>query len=208
MNWGRRVKSPGSAYLRKIDEFVDVVHWDPGAAARMLDADKRLAIGVSSWGESPIQAASHVGRQELILSLLERGAPLDLFGACVVGDLKAVVAALAGKPRNACGVHGLPAIHFGIVSRDVEVVTLLIEEGVALAPRRASISPLHSAVAVGVRPIVDLLLERGADPSARDAFGATPLDWANRLYGAGSPLVRTLTAVPARTTCIVLPKAC
>jgi len=39
-------------------------------------------------------------------------------------------------------------------------------------------TPLHLAVMVGRRDVVELLLSRGADPNARDAAGQTPLHWA------------------------------
>ena len=164
----------------------------------MVAADSRFATCTSSWGETPIQAASHLGHRQLIWHLLECGAQLDLFVASAIGDLKAAKAALADTPRDACGVHGLPTLHFAVASRDVEVVTQLLGVGVAVIPRRASISPLHSAVAVGLQSILLVLLAEGADPLARDAFGATPLDWACRLYGTGSSLVRILAASSAK----------
>ena len=58
-----------------------------------------------------------------------------------------------------------------------ELVAALVEGGVS--PQVAGRSPLHQAAIVGELDLVQLLVEHGADPGARDPqFHATPVEWA------------------------------
>ena len=69
-----------------------------------------------------------------------------------------------------------PPLRRRLVSR-WELVAALVEGGVS--PQIAGRSPLHQAAIVGELGLVQLLVEHGADPSARDPqFHATPVEWA------------------------------
>jgi len=93
-----------------------------------------------------------------------------------------------------------PSIHDAALRADVEAVQSLLDEDSSLinAVAGRGKTPLHQAVTSGSErtdELVALLLERGADPNARDVTGMTPLHvaawWTTRsragiLVGAGS----------------------
>jgi ankyrin repeat protein len=151
-----------------------------------------LGREVSSWGETCLQAAAHLGHQRLAMRLLEMGVPSDLYVECVLGDpSRAATLVRAGK-TDLRGVHLLPILHFAVVSRNSVVVETLLESGALVNPQCASLPPLHSAVAYADLFMVRCLLQAGADPLAVDAFGETALDWAITLDGDSSPLAALL----------------
>ena len=175
-----------------VDGFVSAAHFLPALAIQMLRRDSALARVVSSWGETPLEAASHLGHRDLIRQLLRRGVALDPFAAAALGDKTAVYALVTADTFEACGVHGLPLLHFGIVSRDPSVFQLMVERGVSVNPVRASLPPLHSAVATGQTLAIKTLVYFGADLLATDAFGATASDWAQSIHGPQSEEFRLL----------------
>ena len=164
-----------------VDDFVGLAHDEPSAAATWLRWRPELAYLTSSWGENALQAASHLGHKQLLSALLEHGAAVDVYAACSMGDTATVRALLPAHSAQACGIHGLPILHFGVVSRDVQMLEFLLGAGVAANQPGASLSPLHSAVAIGSKTMIRLLLAAGADTRFRDALGATALDWAQEL---------------------------
>src|SRR5262245_31859276 len=161
-----------------IDGFVGAAHTAPLDAERALMADQKLAQRASKWGETGLQAASHCGHRHLVRSLVRAGAELDVFAACVLGDLAAIRRTLSGVRPDACGVHGLPLAHFAVMSREPGVLEWVLAAGVEVNPAGASVSPLHTAVAIGSEAMTGLLLAAGADPDFPDAFGRTAADWA------------------------------
>ena len=182
------------------DAFVDAAHQDPAQAVRMLARRRRLAHARASWGETALQAASHLGHQDLVRRLVNAGAPLDVFAACAVGDWPAVLALLPRSDPDDLGVHGLPLSHFAVMSGDPRMLQTLVDAGVALNPRGASLSPLHSAVAIGSIPMIRTLMGAGVDCEVRDAFGATALEWAYEVEDRGSVLAVLLAAGLRRPT--------
>src|SRR5258705_9873784 len=170
------------------DDFVGLVHDDPEAALAQLERSARLAGAAASWGETALEAASHLGHRRLLAGLIEAGAVPDIFAACVMGDMRAVEALLPFSRPDVLGVHRLPLLHFAVVGRDPSMLDMLLEAGIALNPRGASLSPLHSAVAVGSVPMIRALMEAGVDRTVTDAFGATALDWAYEVDDKGSIL--------------------
>lgn len=160
----------------------------------MLDQDPKLAICHSSWGETALQAASHLGHRSLLSSLINVGVSVDLFAACAIGDIDTALELIRLTGPDVCGVHGLPILHFGVVGGKPYVLGILLAAGVPVNPKTASLSPLHSAVACGSLAMIHRLLLAGADPTAPDAFGATVLDWALDLEREGSEIVSVLTS--------------
>jgi ankyrin repeat protein len=182
------------------DAFVGLVHDDPGAALIRLEGSRSLALAAASWGETALEAASHLGNRRLLAAFIEAGAVPDIFAACAMGDMRGVEGLLPFTRRDALGVHRLPLLHFAVVSRDPAMLDMLLDAGVALNPRGASLSPLHSAVAVGSVPMIRALVEAGVDRSVTDAFGATALDWAYDVEDKGSILAVMLSGYLRRAT--------
>ena len=54
--------------------------------------------GGSDW-ESALGAAAHVGRKDIALYLLEKGARMDIFAAAMLGELEVVQAILVAQPE-------------------------------------------------------------------------------------------------------------
>lgn len=183
-----------------VDVFVNAAHHEPEVAMGMLRKDRSLATARASWGETALEAASHLGRRELIRRLLGEGAVLDVFAATAMGDREAVLELLPEAGLDACGVHALPLLHFAVMSRDQGMVELLLHEGVHLNPDGASLSPLHSAVAIGSVPMIRALVAAGVDCGATDAFGATALDWAYEVEDRGSVIAVLLSGYLRRVT--------
>ncbi|HEY0072885.1 MAG TPA: ankyrin repeat domain-containing protein, partial [Abditibacteriaceae bacterium] len=91
-------------------------------------------------------------------------------------------------------------LDLAVQAGNVNLVTFLLDKGAALnvsgyvpvftsldfpndgykMPGREGATPLHQAVFNGDKGMVELLLKRGADKNAEDAFGRTPLDIAER----------------------------
>jgi hypothetical protein len=82
----------------------------------MLDAEPRLIRATWDWGggdfETGLGGAAHMGRRDIAGLLLERGAPLDLFAAAMLGELGVVRGALEARPAQARvpGPHGIPLL--------------------------------------------------------------------------------------------------
>ncbi len=177
-----------------IDLFVHLAHQSPMAALALLDRHPALSRATSSWGETALQAASHLGHRKLIAGLLECGLTLDIFAAAALGDVAAVSAMIAAGPKDLCGVHDLPLLHFAVMSRDLAMVEALIAAGAPPCPPEASLSPLHSAAGIGSKPMVHALVSAGADVSFTDAFGQTALDWAYDLRVTDPQMLELLGA--------------
>ena len=176
------------------DAFVDAVHHHPRLALEMLKNDRSLALARAGWGETALQAACHLGQHELIRGLISAGAKQDVFAACAAADIEALNEFLQDTDPTECGIHGLPLSHFAVVSGDTGTVQALIDAGIEMNPAGASLSPLHTAVAIGSIPMIKALMATGVDIGVSDAFGATALDWAYDVEDRGSVLAVLLAA--------------
>jgi uncharacterized protein len=187
-----------TARQQAADALVMAAHCDPRGAVRLLAANPTLVERRASWGESVLEAASHLGNQGLAWLCIEAGAPIDLFAACALGDRRLAMVRFDATSADARGVHGLPLLHFAIVGGSIEMLDLLLEKGVAINPPKAPVSPLHTAVAMKPVSVIRKLLDAGADANAPDSMGATPLDWAVDLHGPRSLAARMLVRFGAR----------
>jgi hypothetical protein len=99
-----------------VQAFVQQAHGDLDGVRELLDAEPALVNSVWDWGggdwESGLGAAAHMGRRDIALFLLDRGARLDLFAAAMLGELEVVRAMLALYPsmRDQPGPHGIPLV--------------------------------------------------------------------------------------------------
>jgi ankyrin repeat protein len=156
-----------------VDECIGNAHGNLDRVRELVEKHPALVGARASWGESAIEAATQMGRRDIIDYLVSQGAPVDFFTACVMGRLEQVEAELASDPgrARARGVHDLPAIYFAAIGGQLEVAELLLAAGADVNETAPAAAPIHGAVMGGRPEVVRWFLERGADPSLSDFEG-------------------------------------
>jgi hypothetical protein len=99
-----------------VKEFVVAAHGNLEKTQSLLASQPGLINATWDWGggdfETALGGASHMGRREIALFLLEHGARMDLFAAAMLGRLDVVKAAIAAFPgiEKTLGPHKIPLI--------------------------------------------------------------------------------------------------
>jgi uncharacterized protein len=170
---------PVSAELDQsiVEECVGNAHGNLDKVRELVEHHPELVTAQAPWNETPIEAATQLGRKDIIDYLLDRGAPLDLFTACVLGRRDLVEAELDRDPARARsrGVHDLPVLYFAAIGRQLDVARLLFDRGAAVNDAAPAAAPIHGAVMGGSAEMVTWLLAHGADPSLPDYQGRSAL---------------------------------
>lgn len=102
--------------LEMVEEFVRVAHGNPDRVKEMLEKQPALINATWDWGggdwETGLGGASHMGRRDIALYLLDHNARMDVFAAAMLGKLEIVKASVAAFPSIAKvpGPHGIPLI--------------------------------------------------------------------------------------------------
>jgi ankyrin repeat protein len=153
----------------------------------------------------PLATALLFGHPECVRVMVDRGARTDnVVFAAAAGRLEWVRACLDGdsglveRPAPAFPLASDPqeaaeqALVFASMCGQVDVVRLLLDRSVRVDASppgsHRTATALHTAAYQGCRPVVQLLLERGADPAARDArHHATALQWVEHASGWADP---------------------
>jgi hypothetical protein len=100
-----------------VQDFVIFAHMDLPMTKKLLEKEPGLINAFMDWGggdwESALGGASHMGRHDIVVFLLEKGARIDIFCAAMMGQLEAVKAFLTLQPKliDAKGPHGF-SLHF------------------------------------------------------------------------------------------------
>ncbi|BBH22966.1 hypothetical protein Back11_43110 [Paenibacillus baekrokdamisoli] len=100
-----------------VQQFVGNAHGDLDRVRELLEAEPGLLHAAWDWGggdwETALGAAAHMGRKDIALYLLEKGARIDLFAAAMLGKLDLVRAILNENPalKQARGPHGIPLLN-------------------------------------------------------------------------------------------------
>jgi hypothetical protein len=101
---------------QQVEKFVANAHGDLDVVKTMLAEEPALVNATWDWGggdwETALGAAAHMGRRDIALFLLERGARMDVFAAAMLGEVEVVRAVLAAQPaaHDAPGPHGIPLL--------------------------------------------------------------------------------------------------
>jgi ankyrin repeat protein len=156
-----------------IEECVGNAHGNLARVAELITQYPAVVNARAPWNETPVEAATQMGNKPIIDLLLQHGAPLDFFTACVLGRVEKVTGELAANPDQARlrGVHNLPALYFAAIGGSREVAELLLASGAGVNEQCEAAAPIHGAVMGGSADMVRWLLDHGADPSLPDYKG-------------------------------------
>jgi uncharacterized protein len=156
-----------------VEDLVGNAHGNIARVRELLDAHPAALNLRAPWNETAVEAATQMGDKAIIELLIGRGAPVDLFTACVLGRMDEVKGQLDADPSraHARGVHDLPALYFAAIGGDLEVAKRFLDGGADVNAAAGSAAPIHGAVMGGSAAMVRLLLEHGADPSLPDYKG-------------------------------------
>ena len=119
---------------------------DRDALREELERRPELAEKRDAAGVSPVRYALENGRTDLVDPILDANPALDVFDAAAAGRTRGLEELLDAEPE------------------------------LAQARSQDGTTALHLAARFEQRAAAELLLERGADPAARDADGRTPAD--------------------------------
>lgn len=162
----------------RIDEFVLAAHHDLAKVQRMFAQEPRLLNESASWVETPLGAAAHTGNRAIAEFLVDRGAPMDICAAAMLGRTDDVLALLNEDPAliNATGAHDIPLLFHAAIGGHLELVKMLVERGADVNAGWDKNTALHGAAGFGKVDTVRYLLDHGADFMLHDHDGRTPLD--------------------------------
>jgi len=193
---------------KMVQEIVGVSHFDEKRVRELVDAHPALVNAWWDWGygdwESPLGAASHVGRRSIAEFLIERGARMDIFAAAMLGHTEIVKAFIAARPgiQRSYGPHDIPLLAHAEAGGSQASQTLAYLESlgdagqlpktVALAPqeRDAFVGQYKFGPADGDR--LEVTIKKEQLTIQRPEFSAKPLNYVgdNQFFPKGAAAVR------------------
>ena len=157
------------------------------AAVNAADAAKVKSLleenpGIASRppnAPSVLLAAVYRGRQDLV-ALLQPHLELDVFEAAALGETARVKELVSdGELLRRHSSDGWTALHLAAFMGHRDTAEVLLAAGadvLAFSQNQMGNQPLHAALAGKLdRPLVQMLLDRGADAKAKAGEGVTPL---------------------------------
>jgi ankyrin repeat protein len=178
-----RRDDPEQPVLR-INAFVGAGHGNRPKVEEMVAANPTLVSLPSTLNELAVEGAAHVGNHELAKYLLEKGAPLSLCTAAMLGRADRVAFLLNedAKRIHERGAHDFPLVWYPAIggngAEQREAMRLLLKAGVGVNDNLRGRTALHWAAGGGHLDMVKLLLDSGADPNIRqktETAEVTPL---------------------------------
>lgn len=145
-----------------------------------LRKDPSLLSFTDARGATLLMLSFYFRNQELSDYILSVKKPSDIYEAVIAGDFDATKKFLASDPKS-IDKHsrdGFTALGFAAFFSRPQIARYLLEQGAD--PNIASsndfkVAPLHSAVAAKNLEVTQMLLDRRADPNARQQNDVTPL---------------------------------
>ncbi len=153
---------------------------DAETVESLLRAEPSLTGARMENGTSAILLAVYCGRAALVEIFERFGAALDIFEASAAGRLDLVKEWFTRAPAlvNAFAPDGFTPLGLACFFGHLPIAEFLLDSGAKVdqsSNNPTKVAPIHSAAASRNAAILRLLLDRGADPNARQDSGFVPL---------------------------------
>lgn len=160
--------------------FAAIAAGDTQGVRRLVEADPALASARDTQGVSALLSARYRSQLDIVDVLLAADPSLDVHDAAGLGVVDRVRQLLDERPDllDAFAADGFTPLQLAAFFGHPGAVRLLLHRGAsvdAVSRNPMRIQALHAAAASGNHEAVLLLLAAGADPSARQQGGYTPL---------------------------------
>lgn len=158
-------------------EVVTVAHFDLQRVKELVGARPQLARAAWDWGfgdwETPLGAASHMGRRDIAEYLLFQGAPPTIFSLTMLGQLAAVRELCSAQPgiQRLSGPHSISLLaHARMGGKQASALLSHLQSlGDADSQRPAALSEQDRAALAGTYPFgagASELIEVSSDVNA------------------------------------------
>ena len=115
-----------------INEFVIASHFELEKIKRMHAQCSDLLLTRSTWDEMGVEAAAHMGREDLAGFFIDKGSPVSMSTACMLGMTDEVKKLLAGDPKRVHerGAHDFPVLWYTAFGKErPDLLELLLASG-------------------------------------------------------------------------------
>jgi ankyrin repeat protein len=164
-----------------INEFARLAHFDSQRVQHLLKLAPGLIGARSTWDESAIEAAAHMGLTPLARYLADHGAPVSTCTATLLGlrdRVESLIKSDAGCVRER-GAHDIALLAYTAYGdQHAEIADMLLRAGASLQAKALGITTLHIAARKGYVELAEVLLGHGADVNTQAKSGGqeiTPL---------------------------------
>jgi uncharacterized protein len=150
-----------------INNFIVFSHFGFDRVKKLIELCPELLNTRSSWDELPVEAAAHMGRADIGVLFLDRGASYSICTAAVFGSLADVKRMLAEDPRriHERGAHSFPLLFYTAFGKpQLETAEYLISAGADPQEEMRGRTVLHTAASAGHLELCRFFLEKGVDP--------------------------------------------
>jgi ankyrin repeat protein len=150
-----------------INSFTVLSHFGFERVKKLLELCPELLNTRAAWDELPVEAAAHMGREDIGGFLLDRGASYSICTATVFGSLADVKRMLAEDPQriHERGAHSFPLLFYTAFGKPkIETAEYLIAAGADPNEDMRGRTVLHTAATSGHIDLCRYFLGKGLDP--------------------------------------------
>jgi ankyrin repeat protein len=148
-----------------VNEFVTVSHFDFEKVKQLYKMCPDLLLTRATWDEIGVEAAAHMGREDIAGFFMEKGAPLSLCTVTMLGQKDEAAKIIAEDPNRVRerGAHDFPLLWYTMFGKErPDMAEFLINSGVDVHASMMGNTSLTFARKKGHERTVEVLLKHGA----------------------------------------------